>query len=143
MKLDRRLSLFFYKHVKRFLCSTSLKSAEKGNHIYMNVLRLTNGNYLAIQFLYHCDHSIYIQASHTCTEASLPSSCSAVMVSLLEDGLIKTTSIEQVVAPIATHLCHLILLCESGQEPERFARLEAAAQAVAKAARHMATVASR
>ncbi|KAL2082995.1 hypothetical protein ACEWY4_020768 [Coilia grayii] len=65
------------------------------------------------------------------------------MASLLEDGLIKTASIEQVVAPITTHLCHLILLCESSQQPEHFAQLETAAKAVAKAAKHMATVASR
>lgn len=65
------------------------------------------------------------------------------MASLLEDGLIKTRSIEQVVAPVTSHLCHLILLCESGQEPEHFTQLETAAKAVAKAAKHMATVASR
>uniref|UniRef100_A0AAY4E106 Uncharacterized protein n=1 Tax=Denticeps clupeoides TaxID=299321 RepID=A0AAY4E106_9TELE len=51
--------------------------------------------------------------------------CSTDMTSLLEEGLIKTTSIDQVVAPITTRLCHLILLCESRDgPPEQFAHLE-------------------
>lgn len=50
---------------------------------------------------------------------------------------------EQVVAPIASHLCHLVLLCDGAEEPEQFSQLEAAAQAVAKATENMAAVASR
>ncbi|XP_043112116.1 uncharacterized protein LOC122357009 isoform X2 [Puntigrus tetrazona] len=65
------------------------------------------------------------------------------MASVLEDGLIKTGSIEQVVAPLSTHLCHLILLCGSETELDEFTRLEAAAKAVAKASKHMAEVATR
>lgn len=65
------------------------------------------------------------------------------MTSILEDGLIKTGSIEQVVAPLSTHLCHLILLCGSETELDEFTRLEAAAQAVAKASKNMAAVATR
>ncbi|ROI46697.1 Catenin alpha-2 [Anabarilius grahami] len=65
------------------------------------------------------------------------------MTSILEDGLIKTSSIEQVVAPLSTHLCHLILLCGSETELDEFIRLEAAAKAVAKASKNMAAVATR
>ncbi|XP_051506689.1 uncharacterized protein LOC127413521 [Myxocyprinus asiaticus] len=65
------------------------------------------------------------------------------MPSLLEDGLIKTRSIEQVVAPLSIHLCHLILLCESETELDQFTQLEAAAKAVAKSSKNMAAVASR
>lgn len=65
------------------------------------------------------------------------------MSSLLDHGLIKTTAVEQVVAPIAGHLCHLVLLCENAEDPEQFAQLEGAAQAVAKATNSMAAVASR
>ncbi len=54
------------------------------------------------------------------------------MTSIPEDGLIKTGSIEQVVAPLSTHLCHLILLCGSETELGELTRLEAAAKAVAK-----------
>ncbi|KAG7230125.1 hypothetical protein INR49_009845, partial [Caranx melampygus] len=65
------------------------------------------------------------------------------MSSLLDHGLIRTTAVEQVVAPIASHLCHLVLLCDSIEEPEQFGHLEEAAQAVAKATENMAAVASR
>lgn len=47
------------------------------------------------------------------------------------------------VAPIASHLCHLVLLCDSTEEPEQFSHLEEAAQTVAKATENMAAVASR
>ena len=47
------------------------------------------------------------------------------------------------VAPIASHLCHLVLLCDCAEEPEQFSHLEEAAQAVAKATENMAAVASR
>ncbi|KAL7877282.1 hypothetical protein SRHO_G00039250 [Serrasalmus rhombeus] len=59
------------------------------------------------------------------------------------DGLIKTISIEHVVAPISTHLCYLKLLSESEGDPEKFTQLEAAAGTVAKACKNMAAVASR
>lgn len=59
------------------------------------------------------------------------------------EGLIKTSSIEQVVAPITTHLFYLKLLSESEGGSQQFTQLEAAAHAVAKAAKNMATVASR
>lgn len=65
------------------------------------------------------------------------------MSSFLDHGLIRTAAAEQVVAPIAAHLCHLVLLCDSADEPEQFSRLEGAAQAVARATENMATVASR
>ncbi|KAJ8418033.1 hypothetical protein AAFF_G00137420 [Aldrovandia affinis] len=68
------------------------------------------------------------------------------MASFLEHGLpnlIKTTSIERVVAPIVTHLCHLVLICESGEVSERFAEIEGAAEGVAKASKNMALVAFR
>ncbi|CAB1453627.1 unnamed protein product [Pleuronectes platessa] len=65
------------------------------------------------------------------------------MSSLLDHGLIRTTAVEQVVAPIASHLCHLVLLCDSAEEPEQFSHLEEAAQDVAKATENMAAVASR
>lgn len=47
------------------------------------------------------------------------------------------------VAPIASHLCHLVLLCDSTDEPEHLSQLEGAAQAVAAATENMAAVASR
>ncbi|KAL6487643.1 hypothetical protein MHYP_G00042690 [Metynnis hypsauchen] len=59
------------------------------------------------------------------------------------DGLIKTISIEHVVAPISTHLCYLKLLSESEGDLEKFTQLEAAARTVAKASKNMAAVASR
>lgn len=65
------------------------------------------------------------------------------MSSLLDYGLIRTAAVEQVVAPIASHLCHLVLMCDNVEEPEQFSQLERAAQAVAKATENMATVASR
>lgn len=65
------------------------------------------------------------------------------MSSLLDPGLIRTAVVEQVVAPIASHLCHLVLLCESAEGPQQFCQLEGAAQAVAKATVNMAAVASR
>lgn len=65
------------------------------------------------------------------------------MSSLLDHGLIRTAAVEQVVAPIASHLCHLVLLCDGAEEPEQFSQLEGAAQAVAKATENMAAAASR
>ncbi|KAM3605936.1 uncharacterized protein V6R79_007644 [Siganus canaliculatus] len=65
------------------------------------------------------------------------------MSSLLDHGLIRTMAVEQVLAPIASHLCHLVLLCDSVEEPEQFRHLDEAALAVAKAAQNMAAVASR
>uniref|UniRef100_A0A3B4TQP0 Uncharacterized protein n=1 Tax=Seriola dumerili TaxID=41447 RepID=A0A3B4TQP0_SERDU len=65
------------------------------------------------------------------------------MCSLFDHGLIRTVAVEQVVAPIASHLCHLVLLCDSAEEPEQFSHLEEAAQAVARATENMAAVASR
>ncbi|AWP14171.1 Vinculin domain containing protein [Scophthalmus maximus] len=61
----------------------------------------------------------------------------------LDHGLIRTAAVERVVAPIACHLCHLVLLCDSAEEPEQFRHLEETAQAVAKATENMAAVASR
>ncbi|KAK2824155.1 hypothetical protein Q5P01_021330 [Channa striata] len=65
------------------------------------------------------------------------------MSSLFDHGLVRTVAVEQVVAPIASHFCHLVLLCDSVEEPEHFSQLERAAQAVAKATENMAAVASR
>ncbi|KAK9541711.1 hypothetical protein VZT92_001733 [Zoarces viviparus] len=65
------------------------------------------------------------------------------MSSLFDHGLIRTAVVEQVLAPIASHLCHLVLLCDSAEEPEHFCQLEGAAQAVAEATGNMAAVASR
>lgn len=65
------------------------------------------------------------------------------MSSLFDHGLIRTVAVEQVVAPIAIHICHLVLLCDSAEEPEQFSQLEGAAQTVAKATEKMAAVASR
>ncbi|XP_051285265.1 uncharacterized protein LOC127379550 [Dicentrarchus labrax] len=65
------------------------------------------------------------------------------MSPLLDHGLIRTAAVEQVVAPIASHLCYLVLLCDSAEEPEQFSQLEGAAQAVAKATENMAAVAAR
>ncbi|GAA6107777.1 uncharacterized protein LOC124401258 [Tachysurus ichikawai] len=65
------------------------------------------------------------------------------MASLVEDSLIKTSLIEQVVAPITLHICYLTLLSEADDTTEQFIQLEASARAVAKASRNMADVASR
>lgn len=65
------------------------------------------------------------------------------MSSLLDHGLIRTAAVEQVVAPIASQLCRLVLLCDSTEGPEQFSQLEGAAQAVAEATENMAAVASR
>ncbi|KAM7408927.1 hypothetical protein PAMA_002580 [Pampus argenteus] len=65
------------------------------------------------------------------------------MSSLLDHGLIRTAAVERVVAPIACHLCHLVLLCDGAEKPEQFSHLEEAAQAVAKATENMSAVASR
>ncbi|XP_040906332.1 uncharacterized protein LOC121189919 [Toxotes jaculatrix] len=65
------------------------------------------------------------------------------MSSFLDHRLIRTAAVERVVAPIASHLCHLVLLCDSAEEPEQLSHLEEAAQAVAKATENMAAVASR
>ncbi|KAF7660617.1 hypothetical protein LDENG_00278940 [Lucifuga dentata] len=65
------------------------------------------------------------------------------MSSLLDHGLIKTAAVEKVVAPIACHLCHLVLLCDNVEEHEQFSQLEEAAHTVAKATRNMAAVAGR
>lgn len=65
------------------------------------------------------------------------------MSSLLEHGFSRTAAVEKVVAPIASHLCLLVLLCDSAEEPDRFSQLETAAQAVARATENMAAVASR
>lgn len=65
------------------------------------------------------------------------------MSSLLDHGLIRTAAAEQVVVPIASHLCHLVLLCDSVEEPEQWRQLEGAARAVAKATENLAAVASR
>lgn len=65
------------------------------------------------------------------------------MASQVEDSLIKTSLIEQVVAPIAAYICYLTLLSETDDETEQFIQLEASACAVAKASRNMADVASR
>uniref|UniRef100_A0A8C2X850 Uncharacterized protein n=1 Tax=Cyclopterus lumpus TaxID=8103 RepID=A0A8C2X850_CYCLU len=64
------------------------------------------------------------------------------MSSLFDHGLIRTAAVEQVVAPIASHLCHLVLLCDSAEEAEQLSRLEDAAQAVARATGNMAAAAS-
>lgn len=65
------------------------------------------------------------------------------MSSLLDHGLIRTAAVERVVAPIACHLCHLVLLCDSAEEPEQFSQLEGAARTLAKSTENMAGVASR
>ncbi|MFT7806071.1 uncharacterized protein LOC111849574 isoform X1 [Arapaima gigas] len=68
------------------------------------------------------------------------------MVSVLGHAmsdLIKMTSIERVVTPIATHLCHLILIFENEEVTDQVAGLERAAENVAEAIRSMAAVASR
>ncbi|XP_036403151.1 catenin alpha-like [Megalops cyprinoides] len=68
------------------------------------------------------------------------------MASFFEHGIpdmIKTTSIEKVVAPVITHMCHLVLICESGEGSEEFSELEGVAEGVAKASKNMAAVASR
>lgn len=65
------------------------------------------------------------------------------MSSLLEHGFIRTAAVEKVVAPIACHLCHLVLLCDNAEEPELFGSLEVEAQVVAKATENMAAVVSR
>ncbi|KAG7334318.1 hypothetical protein KOW79_002725 [Hemibagrus wyckioides] len=65
------------------------------------------------------------------------------MAFLVEDSLIKTSLIEQVVAPITAHICYLTLLSEADDTSGQFIQLEASARAVAKASRNMADVASR
>lgn len=65
------------------------------------------------------------------------------MSSLLDHGCIRTTAVERVVAPMASHLCHLVLLCDGAEEPEQFMQLEGAAEAVAKATHNLAAVAFR
>ncbi|KAF5900363.1 integrin alpha-9, partial [Clarias magur] len=65
------------------------------------------------------------------------------MASLIDDSLIKTSLIKQVVAPIAAHICYLALLSETNGETVQFIQLEASARAVAKASRNMADVATR
>ncbi|XP_017164587.1 uncharacterized protein LOC103477053 isoform X2 [Poecilia reticulata] len=65
------------------------------------------------------------------------------MSSLLEHSFVRTAALERVVAPIATHLCYLVLLCDNmDDESELFSRLEAAALGVAKATDNMAAVVS-
>lgn len=46
-------------------------------------------------------------------------------------------------APMATHLCHLVLLCDSEGEAGQFSQLEGAAQGVAKATEDLAAAACR
>uniref|UniRef100_A0AAV2JKZ9 Uncharacterized protein n=1 Tax=Knipowitschia caucasica TaxID=637954 RepID=A0AAV2JKZ9_KNICA len=65
------------------------------------------------------------------------------MSTLLDHGCIRTTAVEQVVAPMASHLCHLVLLCDGAEEPEQFLQLEGSAEAVARATRNLASVAYR
>ncbi|XP_062851512.1 catenin alpha-3 [Trichomycterus rosablanca] len=65
------------------------------------------------------------------------------MAFLTEDNLMRTISLERVVAPIATHLFYLLLLSESEADTEQFTQLEVSGCAVAKASRNMANVASR
>lgn len=65
------------------------------------------------------------------------------MSSLLHQGWVRTAAVEQVLAPMATHLCHLVLLCDSGGEAEQFSQLEGAAQGVARATEDLAAVARR
>lgn len=65
------------------------------------------------------------------------------MSSLLDHGLIRTAAASQVVTPIAIHMCRLVLLCDSAEEPEQFSQLEEAARAVAAATESMAALASR
>lgn len=65
------------------------------------------------------------------------------MSSLLDHGLIRTAAVEQVVAPMASHLCHLVLLCDGEMNPEQVSQLERAAGAVARATENVAAVASR
>lgn len=65
------------------------------------------------------------------------------MSSLLDLGLIRTAAVERVVAPIASHLCHLVLLCDNEEDPEHFSQLEGAARAVAEAMENLAAAASR
>lgn len=110
-----------------------------------------------VMFLWPCETSCYETLSASrhfsaeCNElfrqltnrAALHRITLLAMSSLFYHGSIKTAAVEQVVAPIASHLCHLVLLCDSVEEPEQFMQLEAAAQVVAKATENMAAVASR
>ncbi|KAI3362650.1 hypothetical protein L3Q82_001725 [Scortum barcoo] len=66
-----------------------------------------------------------------------------VLKAIINILYLQTVAVERVVAPIASHLCHLVLLCDSAGEPEQFSQLEGAAQAVAKATENLAEVASR
>lgn len=65
------------------------------------------------------------------------------MSSLLDGGLVRTLAVERVVAPIAGHMCHLMLLCDGDDDPERFGQLEEAALAVARATDALAAAAAR
>lgn len=65
------------------------------------------------------------------------------MSSLLDHGLVRTVAVEQVVAPIASHICHLVLLCDSDEDPAHFSQLEGAALTVAEATENLAAAASR
>lgn len=65
------------------------------------------------------------------------------MSALLDHGLIRTVAVERVVAPIASNICHLVLLCDSEEDPERFSQLEEAALTVAEATENLAAAASR
>lgn len=65
------------------------------------------------------------------------------MSSLLDRGLIRTVAVERVVAPIASHICHLVLLCDSEEDPARFSQLEGAAMTVAEATENLAAAAAR
>lgn len=80
-------------------------------------------------------------ASRIALTEEIPLRCS--MSSLLHRESMRTAAVERVVAPIATHLCHLVLLCDGEEEPEQIGQLEEAAQAVAKATEALAAVASR
>lgn len=50
---------------------------------------------------------------------------------------------QRVVAPMATHLCHLVLLCDGEGAPGASGQLEGAARAVAAATEGLAAAASR
>lgn len=65
------------------------------------------------------------------------------MSSPLDHGLIRTVAVERVVAPIASHIYYLVLLCDSEEDPERFSQLEGAAVTVAEATENLAAAASR
>lgn len=80
----------------------------------------------------------------TRAEAPQVRATARAMSSLLEHSFVRTVALERVVAPIATHLCYLVLLCDNmDDEYEQFSQLEAAALEVAKATDNMAAVVSR